>query len=289
MGWFVFQIAKIYAHLYIVVEDLLGIKIPGLGFILRRCKTGRSINFHNYKLYFEPTVASSYGLHIINRYHEPETHGFLNYLFDRIGSRSAYFIDVGANIGIFMVDLAQRKTVQVIGFEPSSGCVKAIKKTMALNNHMNFHVFNNLVGDTSELVPFDEGNDPQGASIYKSKNSNHKIMQVKIDDIDILSGIEIINPVVLMVDVEGYEPNVLRGGIGFIEKFLPLIIFEYNSVSKQYFNSQDIQNILGTSYKIYRLNKQSLLDQDIDNAWNCVAFSTNSIFYELLTERICDH
>lgn len=286
MSLFFFEIAKIYAHLYVTTQGLLNVNIPGLGFILRRCKTGRSIKFHTYRLYFEPTVASSYGLHIINKYHEPETHEFLNYLFDRIGDKPAYFIDVGANIGIFMADLAQRDTVEVIGFEPSPGCVRAIEKTMTLNHRKNFHVFNNLVGDTSQYMPFDEGNDPQGASIHSSVKSSHKVMQIKIDDVDILNSIKAGDPVVMMIDVEGYEPNVLRGATKFIGKHLPLIIFEYNYVSKRYFKSQDIQDILGPSYRICRLNKKSFLDEEVENSWNCVAYSSDSIFSELLIERL---
>jgi len=66
-----FKIAQLYAHIYVITKSLTGRNIPGLGFLLRRCKSPRYINFLNQKLYFEPAVASSYGLYIINRLQEP--------------------------------------------------------------------------------------------------------------------------------------------------------------------------------------------------------------------------
>ena len=46
------------------------IQIPGLGLLLRNVKTPRTIKFLDQRLYFEPSVAESYGLHIINLKHE---------------------------------------------------------------------------------------------------------------------------------------------------------------------------------------------------------------------------
>lgn len=282
-----FSIARAYAYLYVFFSSVFGLQIRGLGFLLRRCKKPRLINFHDEKLYFEPTVASSYGLHIINRLHEPESHVFLNFLFDQIKTERSFFVDVGANIGIFMVDLARRDTVQVIGFEPSSGCVRAIEKTMAANKRSNFSVFNNLVGDKEEYVLFDEGSDPQGASVHSSHESNRRVKQLKLDNVTMLNNSSLGDLLVLMIDVEGYEPNVLRGGEGLIEKLKPLIIFEYNFVSKRYFQMNDIQQILGDQYDIFRLRKDAMLDRSVDNAWNCVAIPRDSEFERVLKQRIC--
>ena len=281
-----FIIAKAYAYLYLFFSSVTGLHIPGLGFLLRLCKKPRLIKFSNEKLYFEPTVAASYGIHIINRPHEPETHIFLNFLFDQI-SCDSYFIDVGANIGIFMVDLARRDTVHVIGFEPSSGCIQSIEKSMAANGRNNFSVFNNLVGDKEGLVPYEEGADPQGASVHTSYSSKLLIKQVMLDNVTMLKNIKSGSPVVLMVDVEGYEPNVLRGSFKLIENLKPLIIFEYNFVSKQYFKMNDVKKIIGDEYDIFRLRKDALLDCSIDSAWNCVAVPRNSEFERVLKQSIC--
>lgn len=74
-----------------------------------------------------------------------------------------------------------------------------------------------------------------------------------------------------MIDVEGYEPQVLRGCENLLRKLKPMVIFEYNYVSKQHFDVRDIQNLLGTDYVIYWLTKDAMLDLNIDRAWNCLA------------------
>jgi FkbM family methyltransferase len=276
-------LARIYAHLYVIIQSSIGVNIPGLGFLLRRCKEPRNLNFFGEKLYFEPRVASSYGLHIINKPQEPESHEFLNKLFDTCKSDTSFFIEVGANIGIFLLDIARRANVHVVGFEPSAGCITAIEKTMRKNNRGNYSVFKNLVGDEEACMPFDEGRDPQGASVYTSSNTSQCVNQIRLDDVEILKAIPSTTSTVLMIDVEGYEPKVLRGGEELIARLKPLVIFEYNFVSKQYFNIHDIQKILGKSYELFRLRKDAMLDRDVENAWNCVAVPCDSEFGKIFS------
>ena len=285
MDSFFYAASKVYAYIYVWTRAITGHNIPGLGFLLRRCKKPRYINFLDQKLYFEPAIASNYGLHIINQEQEPETHNFLNELFEELGNSESCFIEVGANIGVFMVDLTRRSNVNVIGFEPSNDCVESIKKTMIKNGRFNFSVYANLVGDCDELVPFSEGKNAQGASIYTSSNSSNKIQQIKLDNVEELISLPDAMPTVLMIDVEGYEPNVLRGG-GLVRRLKPLVLFEYNLVSKRYFDINKIQQILGDSYAIYRLRKDAMLDSDVENSWNCVAVPRNTHFYTILKSRI---
>jgi FkbM family methyltransferase len=281
-----FRIAQFYAQIYIIIKNYFGRNIFGLGFLLRRCTTPRYIKFLDQLLYFEPAVASAYGLYIINRVQEPETHSLLNHIFKSLNQKNAVFIEVGANIGAFMVDIARRENVHVYGFEPSINCFNAIIKTMSRNNRKNYSIFQNLVGETEALVPFSEGKDAGSASIYTSSKSTTKVQLIKIDNVKELITISDTMPVVLMIDVEGYEPNVIRGGACFIERLKPLIIFEYNFISKRYFDISEIYQILGDSYRIYRLREGLKLDDDLENAWNCVAIPQNSYFESILKSSI---
>lgn len=96
---------------------------------------------------------------------------------------------------------------------------------------------------------------------------------------------EILKNSIILIDVEGAEPLVLRGGASFIKRNNPLIIFEYNQTSKKYFHLNDIQEILGKSYSIYRLKNDGDLDQDFSNSWNCVAIPEDSVFEDILMKR----
>jgi hypothetical protein len=104
------------------------------------------------------------------------------------------------------------------------------------------------------------------------------VPQVRLDEHHSLTTIPSGSLVVLMIDVEGYEPKVLMGGGRFIERIQPLIIFEYNFVSKRYFRLGNIQDILGPGYRIYRLRVDGLLDGENEKAWNCVAIPVGTEF-----------
>jgi len=172
-------------HLYIVLRKLAGIQVPGLGYLLRRCKSSFLFDFRGQNLYFEPTVASSYWLHIVNTYHEPETHAFLDQLYTYIKEPSI-FLEVGANIGIFLLDMTRRSSIHCIALEPSPGCVNAIHNTMHANDRTNYTVINALVGDKSDFLLYDSGLDPQGASVYTSK-SGVVTRQMSLDELDLES------------------------------------------------------------------------------------------------------
>jgi FkbM family methyltransferase len=185
------------------------------------------------------------------------------------------------------MDLTRRDSVSVIGFEPSVGCVRAIEKSMALNKRTNFTIFNCLVGDEDTYIPFDAGSDAQGASVYQAGRDSRKVRQVRLDDVGAIDAIEIGSPTILMIDVEGYEPKVLRGGAKLVTRLRPLIVFEYNLISKRYFDLGEIRRILGPGYNIFRLRKDALLDKETEAAWNCVAVPCNSEFENIVKHRIC--
>ena len=76
----------------------------------------------------------------------------LCYTISTLGDSKVYFVEVGANIGAFMVDIVRRSNVYVFVFEPSKSCVQAIRKTMKIDKRENYTVFQNLVCETEEMV-----------------------------------------------------------------------------------------------------------------------------------------
>jgi hypothetical protein len=74
----------------------------------------------------------------------------------------------------------------------------------------------------------------------------------------------------LLIDVEGAEYEVILGAKNFINKVKPLIIMEYNQISKKFYKITDILSILGENYKVFRLNKFGKLDKELDNTCNVV-------------------
>ena len=83
---------------------------------------------------------------------------------------------------------------------------------------------------------------------------------------------------ILLIDVEGAEVRVLKGGAAFIRAHRPLIIFEFNYVSQQVFCLDDVRKELGQDYSIWRLRSDGRLDQDFSQTWNCVGIHKDSVF-----------
>ena len=132
---------------------------------------------------FEPTVASCYGLHIVGQVHEPESHLIINLIFNE-NTENHYFIDVGCNIGAFLIDLSRYRNLHLIGFEPSFNCVTAVQKSLELNLVDDAILKQCLVGNENQLFPYEEGNSPNGSSVYSSLAKSSSIMNpmCRLDD-----------------------------------------------------------------------------------------------------------
>ena len=62
---------------------------------------------------------------------------------------------------------------------------------------------------------------------------------------------------------------------------MPLIVFEYNHVTKKHFELTEMASALGPKYLIYRLKNDGTLDQNFSKTWNLVAVPQNSKFFKI--------
>lgn len=265
-----FYIAKQYARLYAFIRDTFNINIRGLGVILRQIRGGRVLPVAGRQLWFSDKVAASYARPILGEWNEPETHLFLNYIVPRL-SGTCLFVDVGANIGEMVVDVSRHANVtQIVAFEPISECCVAIRKSIALNEIKNCIVIEKLVGDSCGDVCFlGDASNSVGSSVY-SVASATAVVKTSMTTLD-SENYSLSDYSIFLIDVEGYEPRVLRGAEKLIRERQPIIVFEYNEISKKYFDISEIQEILGVGYCVYRLRTDGRLDSNVQKSWNCVA------------------
>ena len=86
---------------------------------------------------------------------------------------------------------------------------------------------------------------------------------------------------ILLLDIEGAEYGALLGAQTLLSRDKPLIIFEFNHVSRRHFSLDDMQELLGPDYEIFRLRtRDGLLDQVFEDTWNCVAVHRKTTHYE---------
>lgn len=284
-----FHIAKVYAFFYFVIKEFVGLRLPGLGKMLRMVNSTRIVDVKGLRLFFTPEVSSEFGTHVIGKWQEPETHAFFRKIFETQNSDSGLFIDVGSNIGIFLLDVARLSDFKVVGFEPSEACIKACQKSMELNQIDNFELHNCLLGSSSKMVGFQTTGGVEGASVYNSEaNENAELVKMStLDSIESLRHDEG-KHCIMLIDVEGHELEVIRGGKQFITDRSPLIIFEFNHVSRKHFTLEEILEELGSSYSLYRLRQDSFLDEKLIDTWNIVAVHSDSQYSQICNKLVVD-
>jgi FkbM family methyltransferase len=275
MFWFI--VAKIYIKIYGICRDRFGVTLRGMGFVLRLVHTDRVLDVAGKKLYFNHNVAACYNRLVNGEFNEPETHIFLKRLFESFKS-STIFVDVGANIGEMIVDVARYPNVmRVLGFEPNAECVKACRQTSDLNNYRHVQIVEKVMNADGAPVSLFADATPLASSIVDKGNRSEIRVDATTIDAELLKFEE---PAVILIDVEGAEALVLQGGKRYIEAAKPLIIFEYNHVSKKFFSLETIHAILGETYSLFRLRHDGSLDQSFEKTWNCVAVSSDSVFFK---------
>ena len=272
-----------YIHFYMIMKMRFGIQMRGLGFALRNIRKEYVFHVHGLKFWFNPLCAAAYCVLPGGYWNEPETHFFLDKILERV-TGDVFFVDVGASVGEMVIPMATNKKVRrVTAFEPHIQCALALEKSAQINNFTNVSIVPCVVSEKSGVIGFTSSlHNPTAASV-SSKSESPRVPCVTVD--------EIIVPdknlsTIILIDVEGQEPSVMRGAAQLIKKVLPLIIFEYNNTSKKYFSLEEISLILPNSYQFYRLRNDGLLDDDLSNSWNCVAVSADTEFAKICKELI---
>lgn len=273
------RLVKFYSRLHEFFHENFKVNIPGLGFLLRKIKNDFIIDFPDAKLYFNHKISDNYGRLINARFNEKETHVFLDKIFkDR---NDFTFVDIGANVGEFMLDYATRKDIisRVFLFEPQKEQIKALKKTITINGFDHCTLVEKAVSNKIGTINFNiNDNNTTASGISNSSSASLVVSTTKIDEYfkDITS-----SPFVFLIDAEGAELSIIHGGETFIKNNLPLIVFEYNHVTKKHFELAEMASALGPKYSIYRLKSDGTLDQNFSKTWNLVAVPQNSEFFKI--------
>lgn len=150
-------------------------------------------------------------------------------------------LDIGANLGAYSIPLAkslQNKGGKIIAFEPQRIVYYQLCANVILNRLENYYAINSAVGKSNgeiEMPEIDyEKNTNIGAfSIEKKyrefqgvegsmKKFNTKVPLINLDSFDIEK-----SPALIKIDVEGYELEVLKGAVDFLDKSdYPPLLFE---------------------------------------------------------------
>jgi len=178
------------------------------------------------------------------------------------------FVDVGANVGFISQQVARRfPKVRVFAFEPNPRIYPILQKNLkAFPQCESFHVGLGAKEGTLEFFHGAESCVGSFVPEYTSRHpSNQQRGQVAKSQVQVTTGDAALARVgtidVMKMDVEGYEPEVLRGMSKLLAAgVIKTLFFEFCPIAQKMAHSQpeEILNLLIRSgYAIYELEGEN--------------------------------
>ena len=185
--------------------------------------------------------------------------------------------DIGANTGLYSLSSASiHDQARIFSFEPNPVNLNRLRYNIQLNPFTNLEVAPFAVGDQSTEIEFhvlkdDKLSDTSSAvkdfshSSYRGEKEwkSIKVKQVTIDEYVKDQSLDRLD--LLKIDVEGYEINVIEGGMESFKRFKPIIMLEsfLDKEKRAYFN--DLAKAL--NYTIYFISEHGIIrsNGEIDN------------------------
>ena len=147
--------------------------------------------------------------------------------------RFATILDIGANTGQFAIAArAVFPMACIVSFEPLADCCEKLKA--AMRGDAKFEALNVALGDTPGALNF-EHNEFSPASSFLPLNAAHKDafefarettkVTVKVERLDDLAPkLNLAEPFMAKIDVQGYEDRVLHGGEKTLRRAAALLV-----------------------------------------------------------------
>ena len=143
-------------------------------------------------------------------------------------------IDIGAQTGLYTLFSKYVKNAKFYSFEPYKPCFNELCENIKINGVYNVTPFNIALSNKKEKKTLRVPSQNQGLSTLGSnptRFSEHKTFEVQCDTIDNLFYEKNIRVDFIKCDTEGWEYNVLLGGLKTIQKYKPVLQLEYSPVN----------------------------------------------------------
>ncbi len=117
------------------------------------------------------------------------------------------FLDVGANVGSYVVLASGVCRARTIAFEPDPITAAALWRNVSINHLAELvTVYEAAVGNVESMVPFTVGLDTVNKVSQPGVTGTRMVRQCRLDDVASAD-----NPILVKIDVEGYEEAALDG------------------------------------------------------------------------------
>ncbi|RZL46322.1 MAG: FkbM family methyltransferase [Pedobacter sp.] len=182
------------------------------------------------------------------------------------------FFDVGANIGSYTLLASSVLKAHTIAFEPVPNTFNILKKNIELNHIENLvQLENKGVGKENASLRFSANEDTTNHVIANNEEGKDTIL---VPIVTLNDYVHMAKPVLIKIDVEGFETEVLNGAsLLLTNTTLKAIIIELNGSGDRYgYDENQIHEKLMThSFKPYSYNP---FDRKIEELPRFGAFNT---------------
>jgi FkbM family methyltransferase len=147
------------------------------------------------------------------------------------------FLDIGSNVGVYTVLASAEVGAKSIAFEPIPSNFEVLKKNFGLNNLSDLATPLNIgLGSTEGSLAFTKSEDTVNHVATKDEINSGDIIEVPIMKLDdVITQYPNSDVYFMKIDVEGFETEVLRGGIGLLADVrLQAVIIELNGSGERY-------------------------------------------------------
>lgn len=179
------------------------------------------------------------------------------------------FVDVGANLGSYSILACAVVGAQGIAFEPVPNTFERLHRNMRLNSlEQTLTCVNKGVGAAEGFIKFSTDEDTTNHALA---NGEHSKASVDVEIVALDSALRGSSPILIKIDVEGYESKVLEGAQEVLANAsLRAVIMELNGSGFRYgFDESKILamvNDLGFKPFSYNPSDRSLIPIDGKNA-----------------------
>jgi FkbM family methyltransferase len=181
------------------------------------------------------------------------------YHIERLLPKGSVMFDIGTRFGIYALTLAHRvPTATIYCFEPNLDNYIRLTRNISLNHLQNLRPFQLGLGDWVGTARIVVNNDTDsGASSLAEGEGTHI---TTLDRFCEEQGIQRLD--FLKVDIEGFEPRLLKGGRKSLERFKPTMLIELNTTTLARAGSS-VEELLGMlrslGYEFYVVQRDRLV------------------------------
>ena len=180
------------------------------------------VKIGKYFLYLNPNDPVVSGAIFFNIYEKSESKVIKSHCVEGMN-----MLDLGANIGYYTAIFSQLVGVNgtVISIEPDEESYKYLSKSIDSFNYKNVFSFRIAASDTKQKLPLFISKENRGDNRLYSTNQKRKSIIVECLTIDeLLKENKIENLDLIKIDVQGYEPKVLKGMRKIVKSSKELIL-----------------------------------------------------------------